>query len=33
MKDYMEELEAKAPDVPPSDPHVLVGNLLVNQFF
>lgn len=28
MKDYMEELEAKAPDVPPSDPHVLVGNLL-----
>ena len=29
----MEEVEVKAPDLSPSDPHVAVGNLLVNQVF
>lgn len=33
MHNYMEEVEAKAPDLSPSDPHVAVGNLLVNQVF
>ena len=33
IHNYMEEVEAKAPDLSSSDPHVVVGNLLVNQVF
>lgn len=33
MPDHREELEAKAPNLPPSDHHVTVGNLLVILVF